>query len=64
MVEHVEHASTVDESQHEPTDDVVSLAILRVLQLVVGVHSRANSRGTIVDRLHSSGAKLFRGVLG
>lgn len=64
VAENVEHAPTVKESEQEPTNEAILHAMLRVLERVAGAQTRANSRGTIVGRLHLSKVELFRGIFG
>lgn len=64
VAENVQRVPIVDENQQEPTNEVVSQAMLQVLEQVAGTKTEVNSCGDIVERLRSSRAELFRDVAG
>ncbi|XP_012458257.1 uncharacterized protein LOC105779053 [Gossypium raimondii] len=43
-------------------DDALSQVMLRILERVVGPNNSSGSRGSISERLQSSGAKIFKGI--
>lgn len=43
-------------------DNPVSQVMLHVLERVVGTPTRPVARGLVIERLHSNGAELFRGI--
>lgn len=64
----VEEASTspmVENGQYDRAmgDDVLSQAMLRILERVVGPNNGTGNRGSILERLRSNGAEIFKGVL-
>ncbi|KAA3474190.1 ATP-dependent zinc metalloprotease FtsH [Gossypium australe] len=45
-------------------DDALSQAMLWILERVVGPNTEAGGRGSIMERLRSNGAEIFRGIAG
>lgn len=45
-------------------DNAFSQAMMRVLERVIGTHTRSGSRGSITKRLWSNTVELFKGVTG
>lgn len=58
MAENVERAPIVEESQQDPTNEIVSQAMLRVLEQMTGSQIGTNNRGTIAERLRAK-AEMF-----
>ncbi|KAA3470469.1 hypothetical protein EPI10_016178 [Gossypium australe] len=58
VVHQVEHTPTVEEDHQEPADDAMSLAMLRVLQCVVGTQDRLGTElsylGALLNDPHHS----------
>lgn len=55
--------TTDTRAQLEPVgDDSMSQAILRVLERVVEIRTRAVARGTVTERLRVNEVELFRGI--
>ncbi|KAA3487702.1 1-phosphatidylinositol-4,5-bisphosphate phosphodiesterase beta-2 [Gossypium australe] len=53
-----------EKANHDLIDGAISQALLRVLQRVAGSQSSTGGHKSIVERLRSSGAKVFKGVDG
>lgn len=59
----VDNTCTVEEVHRELVDDVVSQAMLRVIQRVSRAQGGSRNHRTIVERLHTNRSELFRAML-
>lgn len=62
--EYVENSTANGGGGYENNDDIVTQAMLRVLQRIARAQTGIRSRGSDTERIRSNGVEPFKGILG